>query len=987
MQLQAAIPPWGAEIRNRQRKGDPMRRFRQVIGLWLLLLFIPALGIAASLSDQETQPDEGVYVGEVKQEFPLGREMVPEDQQTDTKKSGDAWKTLQPLKPTAKTPEDAKADKVPAARKLRILLRAEPGDSMLTLTWKLKELNVRPGDLPPKFTLYYGIEPGRYEKKLEVGGVSEYKLRFLRNNQLYYLKLQGVIPAPVETTKSVEAADDATQPSELTIFSNEIKATPAPPEELGSPLEKSFAAKAQTLQDKIEAEPFQRSLQQFGYDFFKNSLTAGTALENAPVGPDYVIGPGDSLRIDLWGSIQARQDLVVDRNGEISIPRIGTIKVWGVTFQQAREIIDKAISRYYKGYELNVSMGRLRTIQVFVVGEVESPGTYSVASTATVINALALAGGPAKTGTLRAIRLSRGGSMVQEIDLYTMFLSGDRSKDLRLESGDTIFVPVIGPVAAVAGEVKRPGIYELKEKTTLQQLLQMAGGVTASGDLGRIQLERFEGNASRVVMDFELQNSRLDGTAAAAEIRDRDLVKIFPVYQALRQVVTLQGNAVRPGEYQFRQGMRISDLLPSYRDLLPQSYLESAQVVRLVPPDFHRESIAVNLKKVWDGDAGENILLHEQDTLKIFSRTEMEEKMSVAINGHVVNPGTYDYYDRMTIRDLLAAAGSLKRNAYMEKAELTRTVTADGVARTTRFDVNLNKALAGDPQNNLTLQPDDVLIVRGIQEWLESDDRFVTVEGEVRFPGTYSIGKGEKLMSVLERAGGYTDKAYLSGARFTRKAVQKEQQKRMDEIILRTEQDILKKQGELASVAASREELEATKSALEGLQKSLEKLKTLKAEGRVVVKLEKLDEFADSAYNVELQGGDLIQIPPRSNVVNVLGQVYNQTAHIYQPGEQVSYYLEKAGGVTRDGDEKDMYIIRADGSVFSRQQASFGIHWDDASRSWTFGSFMAAALQPGDTLVVPQKLERTAWLRDIKDITQILANVALTAGTVLIGLK
>ncbi|MSM38468.1 MAG: polysaccharide biosynthesis protein [Geobacter sp.] len=964
-----------------------MRRFKQVIGLWLLLFFIPALGGAASLSDQETQPDEGVYVGEVKQEFPLGKEMVSDDQLKETRKSGDGWQALKPLKPTVKTSEDAKTDKVPAAKKLRILLRAEPGDSMLTLSWKLKELNVRPGDLPPKFTLYYGIEPGRYEKKLEVGDVSEYKLRFLRNNQLYYLKLQGVIPAPVETTKSVEAADDATQPSELTIFSNEIKATPAPPEELGSPLEKSFAAKTQTLQDKIEAEPFQRSLQQFGYDFFKNSLTAGTALENTPVGPDYVIGPGDSLRIDLWGSIQARQDLVVDRNGEISIPRIGTIKVWGVTFQQAREIIDKAISRYYKGYELNVSMGRLRTIQVFVVGEVESPGTYSVASTATVINALALAGGPAKTGTLRAIRLSRGGSMVQEIDLYAMFLSGDRSKDLRLESGDTIFVPVIGPVAAVAGEVKRPGIYELKEKTTLQQLLQMAGGVTASGDLGRIQLERFEGNASRVVMDFELQNARLDGPAAALEIRDRDLVKIFPVYQALRQVVTLQGNAVRPGEYQFRQGMRISDLLPSYRDLLPQSYLESAQVIRLVPPDFHRESIAVNLKKVWDGDTGENILLHEQDTLKIFSRTEMEEKMSVAINGHVVNPGTYDYYDRMTIRDLLAAAGSLKRNAYMEKAELTRTVTADGVARTTRFDVNLNKALAGDPQNNLTLQPDDVLIVRGIQEWLESDDRFVTVEGEVRFPGTYSIGKGEKLSSVLERAGGYTDKAYLSGARFTRKAVQKEQQKRMDEIILRTEQDILKKQGELASVAASREELEATKSALEGLQKSLEKLKTLKAEGRVVVKLEKLDAFEDSAYNVELQGGDLIQIPPRSNVVNVLGQVYNQTAHIYQPGEQVSYYLEKAGGVTRDGDEKDMYIIRADGSVFSRQQASFGIHWDDASSSWTFGSFMAAALQPGDTLVVPQKLERTAWLRDIKDITQILANVALTAGTVLIGLK
>ena len=203
----------------------------------------------------------------------------------------------------------------------------------------------------------------------------------------------------------------------------------------------------------------------------------------------------------------------------------------------------------------------------------------------------------------------------------------------------------------------------------------------------------------------------------------------------------------------------------------------------------------------------------------------------------------------------------------------------------------------------------------------------------------------------------------------------------------RTERDILKKQGELASIAASKEELEATRTALEGLLKSIDKLKTLKAEGRVVIALDFADNLAKTSYDLELQGGDSLQIPPRMNVVSVLGQVYNQTALIHQAGEGVDYYLGKAGGVTRDGDDKEMYIIRADGTVFSRQQSTFGIRWDDESRRWTMGSFMAAVLQPGDTLVVPQKIERTAWVRELKDITQILANVALTAGTFILGFR
>jgi hypothetical protein len=241
---------------------------------------------------------------------------------------------------------------------------------------------------------------------------------------------------------------------------------------------------------------------------------------------------------------------------------------------------------------------------------------------------------------------------------------------------------------------------------------------------------------------------------------------------------------------------------------------------------------------------------------------------------------------------------------------------------------------------------------------------------------------------VIARAGGYTENAYLFGAKFTRRSVQQQQQKRMDEIIVRTEKDIMQKQASLTAMAASKEELEATKTALDGLLKSLEQMRRIKAEGRVVMRLAQLDEFTKSSYDIELEGGDEVEIPQRPGVVHVLGQVYNQTSFVYLPDTAyVGDYLAKAGGPTREAEEDEIYIIKADGSVFSRQQSSFGIHWNDDSKSWSFGSFMASPLMPGDTVVVPQKIERVAWMRELKDITQILANIAVAAGTVWIGLK
>ncbi|GFE60880.1 SLBB domain-containing protein [Geobacter sp. AOG2] len=869
------------------------------------------------------------------------------------------------------TTDIGKTDTDKSKLKLGLVVKAEAGDGLARLSWQPAGYRKPQENETIQYRIQIGLAPNRPLKSIDVGNDTTYTLRDLKNHQVYFIQIIAINREQRRIIKSAE-----------------IKITPLPREELGSSLEMTFSHKNQTLQDKLTPEPFKRELRQFGYDFFKNSAQLLDAMDNLPVGDNYVLGPGDSLNLAIWGSINARYSLTVDRNGEIVVPRAGVVRVWGLSYEKAKEAIGKAVSRYFKNYDMNISLGKLRTIQVFVVGEVELPGSYPISSLATVVNALSAAGGPTKNGSLRTIKLTRNGKPAENIDLYDMFLSGDRSKDVRLQNGDTIFVPVIGPVVAVAGEVKRPAIYETKGAQSLADVIRMAGGITASGFTGRIQIERFSGNSSRIVLDYEPKDGHTDSATAGIKIQDRDMVKIFPVQEAVRQVVSLRGNAVRPGEYQFRKGMHVKDLIPTFADLLPESYLESAEITRLALPDYHKEILHFNLRKALEGNEAENVALQEQDTIKVFSRWEMQEKPSVLINGFVVNPGKYDFHPGMTVRDLISAAGSPKRNALLDMAELSRVEVAGDKATASRMQIDLGKAISGDPAHNLLLKPDDVLIVRGIVGWTDSTDKFVRLKGEVQYPGVYSVGRGERLSSVIARAGGFTDKAYLRGAKFTRRSVQKEQQKRMDEIIVKTEKEIIQKQAALASIASSKEELEATKSALEGLQKDLDRMKTLKAEGRVVIRLTQIDELKKSSYDLEMEGGDILEIPTRTNVVNVLGQVYNPTAFVYVPeNSSVESYLNKAGGSTNDAETSEMFIIKADGTVFSRQQASFGIKWSDDAKQWTLGSFMSSYLEPGDTLVVPQKLERTAWLRDIKDITTIISQIALTAGTVLIGLK
>jgi protein involved in polysaccharide export with SLBB domain len=394
----------------------------------------------------------------------------------------------------------------------------------------------------------------------------------------------------------------------------------------------------------------------------------------------------------------------------------------------------------------------------------------------------------------------------------------------------------------------------------------------------------------------------------------------------------------------------------------------------------------LNLEEALKANPEHNLKLAPGDELALREAPLVPDPVyTVSVSGQVVRPGRYRLYERMTVADLLREAGGpTPLKAFLKSAEVNRLTVSEGKVNGAALTVNLEQALKGDPDHNLPLAPYDELIVRTVPAWMEETDRYVTLKGEVRFPGAYPIFKGERLSSVLERAGGFTDKAYLRAAKFTRKSVQEEQQRRMDEVLKRTEEEISQKQADAASVASSAEELQATRATLEALNRSLARLKQARAEGRVVIHLTELGRFKGGPYDVELQAGDLLDVPQSSSAVSVLGEVYNPTTLLTTPDRDVDYYLARAGGPTRQAEEDEMYVIRADGSLFSRQQTSFdGVRANWFARLWYGDSFLAQKLDAGDTVVVPRQIEKIAWMREIKDITQIISQVALTAGVLI----
>jgi len=605
--------------------------------------------------------------------------------------------------------------------------------------------------------------------------------------------------------------------------------------------------------------PFGAPLRQYGYSMFAANVSTFAPVDDIPVGPDYVMGPGDDITINVWGAVDSTMIRTVDRNGRIVLPKVGDLRIWGLTFSQADRLIRDELSRYFRGFQTSVTMGRLRTVSVHVVGEVCQPGVYTLSSLATVTNALYSAGGPTKLGSLREVRLLRSNVQVARVDLYDFLQRGDRTRDYRLESGDTIFVPTVGDVVAVAGEVKRPAIYEVQTGTRLADVVSLAGGVTPTSYIKRVQIVRALPNAERATLDVDLTGHYLKGDEASNPlINAGDLVLIHPADPRVYNIVKVDGAVRYPGAYELKPMMRIGQLLPADR-LLPEAYTERVEVARR-RPDLTMEVLAVDLKKAWAGDQSQDLLLKPLDEVTV--RTEL-------------------------------------------KASRTMVLT-----------------------------------------------------GQVARPGVYTIAEGEKLSSVLARAGGFTDRAFPKGAAYTRASLRKIEQEQLEAFLKTQEQRMLAAASTIV-VGAEKEEAAANQQALQARREALRLLASKVVVGRMVVHLDQPDRLKGTDNDVLLMDGDTLNVPEPPDSVLVIGAVRSSTSVKYKEGAGVEYYINRVGGYSKEADKKEAHIVKADGSAI----ASFT---------------NIRSVEPGDTVIVPPKEEeKIRTLPTVRDIAQTIGAVLL----------
>ena len=724
---------------------------------------------------------------------------------------------------------------------------------------------------------------------------------------------------------------------------------------------------------KLLTAPRAGTLEQFGYDLFATRVSSFAPTGNVPVGDDYIVGPDDELNVYNWGRVNQTVKLKVDRDGSVMVPDIGPIQVGGLTFSQAKKLIEGRMSQI-TGVEVGVTMGQVRTIQVFVIGKVEQPGLYTVSALSHVSNVLGAAGGISKMGSLRKIELRRDDHVAMTIDLYDMLLRGDTKADVRLKPRDVIFVPVIGSVAAVTGDVKSPAIYELLGNESLGNLLRMAGGVTAFGYSERVQVERVQNHEKRVTLDVNL-NQR---GAGQRPIYDGDLVKVFTVLPIERNVVRVKGNVNQPGTYQWHPGMKVADLIMEAQGLGNYTFYDYALLERREGVEHRVTPLPVNLgQALSDRLSIDNQELRPDDSVTVYSQNELAQIPTVSIDGQVRRPGKYPLIPGMTARELVYTAGGLLDNASRDRAQLLRTEIADGsVAHYTHMDLDLRQVLDVSQSNDVPLKPSDEILIQEASNWHRP--WHVTLEGQVSRPGPYPIREGERLATVLKDCGGFRPEAYPRAAVFVRKSVQKMQQEQLDQARTRLQQDMAR----LALMPHQAGQGDTSTETLAAIREILTESQNSEATGRVVVKINSIESLERSPENIVLENEDRLIIPIQPAAVQVLGQVYNPNAIVFRPELRVRDYLQKAGGATEGGDVDHVYVIKADGSVLTDE----GVKQSEKNKLFPLlpsigGGLMDQYLEPGDTVYVPERLIYISSLQYAKDMTSVVANSALGLAT------
>lgn len=771
---------------------------------------------------------------------------------------------------------------------------------------------------------------------------------------------QSVLTTPTESTQSV--SDSASAPStnaaqnpgqtprqaaEKTYIDG--AGTVLPPVTTVVPASTRIVGPLTTRSDfeRFVEDATGRPLPVYGRRLFDEVPTTFAPVERVPVPADYTLGPGDELLIRAWGKIDLDSRVTVDRNGQVYLPRVGTLNVAGLRYDQLERYLHSAISALFKDFEMNVALGQLRSIQIFVLGSARQPGAYTLGSLSTMVNALFACGGPSATGTMRHIQLRRGSELITDFDIYDLVQKGDKSHDVQLLPGDVIYIPPVGAQVAIAGSIYEPGIYELRGKTTVAAALEGAGGLTSLAEAKRVMLERIDNHSSRRVEEFPLDEQGLERPLA-----DGDLLRIYPLSPKFENAVTLRGSVAQPGRYVWKTGMRISDLIPSREFLVTRDFWnEQNQLVPgRVDHDFgtqgtdevekQRSGQAMNQRPQQDmnqrADQARNSLANQTDA----SRTSMIE--SIGQNSAEIN-WEYAVIERIDDQDLS-----------------TRLIPF-------RLASAINDPASGD---NQLLKAGDVITILSradLELPIEKHSSFIRVGGEVNAPGVYRVNPGETLRDVVVRAGGLTSHSYLYASLLTRVSTRHVQEEQLRQSTEQMQRELISRYAITATQAGQTGADQQAQLAMQ--QASLARLSSIRPTGRVVLEMKPDATTAADIPDFPLEDGDTYYIPPRPSTVQVAGAVYNANAFRHEQDKRLVAYLNDAGGETREADPKRIFVIRADGTVVSRQSRNSHSH----------GRFEELILLPGDAIVVPEKIRLSSKMNDFLQVTQFASQTALTA--------
>ncbi|HEV2578649.1 MAG TPA: SLBB domain-containing protein [Acidobacteriaceae bacterium] len=774
--------------------------------------------------------------------------------------------------------------------------------------------------------------------------------------------------------------------------------------------------------------PFQRmveattgeKLEIYGASLFRRVPTTFAPVQNVPVGPSYVVGPGDELVLQLAGQVNRQMRVTVDREGAIQLPELGTVHVAGLTYADLPGFLNRQLGRIYRNFTLSVSMGALRTIQVFVVGEARRPGSFSVSSLSTLLNALFASGGPSATGSVRDIQVKRNGQTIDHFDLYDLLLRGDKSKDIPLATGDVIFIPFAGPQVAVLGSVNHPAIYELKGQTSVSQALEFAGGETALASGADVLLERVYEHENRNVENVSQDQSKTE------MMQGGDILSVRAVVDRFRNAVTLRGNVANPGRYAWHPGMKVSELIPNRESLVTREYWRNRNELGQFVLDQSEEPQEERRQRQLQQRIQQQ---QELQQLGLTPQMQIRGQQVPGAQGQGTQGANQQYpnqtatpqmYDEqgLPVQGAEAAAqqqmqGAANNQGYQQTQGGTVSSTSGGgsaagalIGGTARFEpknhvllsapdidwgyavierqdaktltsslipFNLGKlVLDGDGSQDVELLPGDVVTIfskADIRVPTQQQTRYVRLEGEFVAAGVYSVQPGETLRSLVRRAGGFTPDAYLYASEFSRESTRRLQQQRLLEYA-----DELDAQLSLSAVtnpALTPQDQQSQLASQTAVRAAVARLRRIQPIGRIVLELKPDSTGIDSLPDIALEDGDRFVVPRLPSNVTVEGQVYSANAFLYMPGKRAKAYLHEAGGPDRQADHKRMFILRADGSVVSQQ-------YSDVDK---------AMIYPGDTIVVPPYLQPKNALQRTMNIAQIAGNLALSVAAIAVLAK